>query len=126
LLDRIDLHVEVNRPKRFLLQHQGPPPESSAAVRERVTEARAIQQQRAGCTNAELDAAALKLHCGLSDPDRKLLAEASTRHALSPRACIRIMKVARTLADLDGALHIGSQHIAEAISYRQLALRINA
>jgi magnesium chelatase family protein len=118
LLDRIDLHVEVNRPKSFLLQHEGPPPESSATVRKRVQGARDIQQLRAGCTNAELSAAALKRHCGLSDSDRKLLAEASSRHALSPRACIRIMKVARTLADLEGELHIGTAHVAEAISYR--------
>ena len=85
-----------------------------------------IQQLRAGCTNAELDAAALKRHCGLADSDRKLLAEASTRHALSPRACIRIMKVARTLADLEGEFHIGTAHVAEAISYRGNASRVEA
>jgi magnesium chelatase family protein len=126
LLDRIDLHVEVNRPKSFLLQHEGPPPESSATVRMRVQKARAIQQLRAGCTNAELDATALKRHCGLADCDRKLLAEASTRHSLSPRACIRIMKVARTLADLEGELHIGTAQVAEAISYRGSASRAEA
>jgi magnesium chelatase family protein len=90
------------------------------------TKARTIQQLRAGCTNAELSAAALKRHCGLSDSDRKLLAEASSRHALSPRACIRIMKVARTLADLEGVLHIGTAHVAEAISYRGNASRAEA
>ncbi|MGH8034300.1 MAG: YifB family Mg chelatase-like AAA ATPase, partial [Lysobacterales bacterium] len=118
LLDRIDLHVDVSRPKEFLLQHDGPPPESSANVRARVLKARAVQQLRAGCTNARMDEAALKRHCRLTASDLNLLAEASTRHALSPRACIRIMKVARTVADLDEKLRIGTEHLAEAISYR--------
>ena len=118
LLDRIDLHVEVSRPKSFLLQHDGPTPESSERVRSRVLAARAIQEQRAGCTNAQLDSAALKKFCRISPSDRKLLAEASKQHALSPRACMRIMKVARTLADLEAEQEIGTAHVAEAISYR--------
>lgn len=118
LLDRIDLHIEVSRPRSFLIQHEGPAPESSQQVRERVLAARAIQHQRAGKTNAQLDGSALKLFCHLSTSDRKLLLKASERHALSPRACIRIMKVARTLADLDAEPSIGTAHVAEAISYR--------
>ncbi|HLF30619.1 MAG TPA: YifB family Mg chelatase-like AAA ATPase [Xanthomonadales bacterium] len=118
LLDRIDLHIEVSRPKSFVLQHDGPAPESSAQVRSRVQAARLIQQQRAGRTNAQLEATDLKAFCRISAPDRKLLAEASKQHALSPRACIRIMKVARTLADLEAETNIGTTHVAEAISYR--------
>ncbi len=118
LLDRIDLHVEVSRPKFFLLQHDGPAPESSERVRQRVIAARAIQEHRTGCTNAQLDSAALKAFCRISTADRKLLAEASKQHALSPRACLRILKVARTLADLDAATDIITTHVAEAISYR--------
>jgi magnesium chelatase family protein len=118
LLDRIDLHIEVGRPKSFLLQHEGPKPESSDQVRQRVLACRAVQHLRSRCTNAQLDAATLKRHCHLSQSDRDVLIAASTQHALSPRACIRILKVARTIADLDAALHIGTAHLAEAISYR--------
>jgi len=126
LLDRIDLHIEVSRPKSFVLQHDGPAPESSAQVRSRVQAARLIQQQRAGRTNAQLEATDLKAFCRISAPDRKLLAEASKQHALSPRACIRIMKVARTLADLEAETNIGTAHVAEAISYRNCgAMRVN-
>ncbi len=123
LLDRIDLHVQVNRPKTFLVQHQGPTPESSEAVRQRVVAARQIQLARCGRINARLETAELKTHCELSTGDRKLLASASKKHVLSPRACYRILRVARTLADLDEAESIGTQHLAEAISYREIASR---
>ena len=118
LLDRIDLHVEVSRPRSFLLHHPGPAPESSEAVRTRVLAARSIQLRRAGITNAQLNTSELKEHCRITDGDRDVLLAASTKHALSPRACIRILKVARTLADLDAAPFIGTSHLAEAISYR--------
>jgi len=118
LLDRIDLHVEVNRPRSFLIQHDGPRPESSAAVRKRVLAARAIQHMRSLCTNAQLGADELKQHCRLATADRELLIEASRMHALSPRACIRILKVARTIADLDSKPTISEDHLLEAISYR--------
>jgi len=118
LLDRIDLHIEVGRPKSFLLQHEGPRPESSEHVRKRVLAARAMQHIRSRCTNAQLGSDALKAHCQLVNSDRDLLIAASKKHALSPRACIRILKVARTIADLDSELSIGSSHLLEAISYR--------
>jgi len=118
LLDRIDLHVEVSRPMSFLLEHEGTTPESSEQVRSRVMAARAIQEQRSGCTNAQLDSAGVKAFCKISTSDRKLLEAASKQHALSPRACLRIMKVARTLADLEAESDIGTAHVAEAISYR--------
>ena len=91
LLDRIDLHIEVSRPHSFLLEHEGPVPESSQMVRERVIAARAIQQERSRCTNAQLAPAGVKAYCKISRTDRKLLAEASKQHALSPRLCMRIL-----------------------------------
>ena len=117
-LGRIDLHVEVSRPKSFLLEHEDLQPESSQQVRERVIAARKIQLQRAGQTNAQMDESALKLHCHITPSDRDLLQAASKQHALSPRACLRILKVARTLADLEAETEIGTAHVAEAISYR--------
>jgi len=118
LLDRIDIHVEMNRPKSFLSEHSGPQPEGSHRVRARVIAARAIQQERSGGTNALLDSAGIKAHCAISASDRKLLENASQQLALSPRACLRILKVARTLADLEDAAQIRTDHLAEAISYR--------
>jgi len=60
----------------------------------------------------------LKAFCSIGPSDRKLLVEASKQHALSPRACLRILKVARTLADLEAEQDISTAHVAEAISYR--------
>jgi len=119
LLDRIDLQVEMGRPRSFLAEHSGPQPESSEQVRARVVAARAIQQRRSGCTNSRLDPAGIRAHCAVNASDRRLLEEASQRHALSPRACLRILKVARTLADLEAAADIRTDHLAEAISYRR-------
>jgi len=118
LLDRIDLHVEVSRPKSFLSEHSGPRPESSEQVRARVIAARTIQQERCGGTNAQLDPAGIRAHCAIGTSDRRLLETASQHHALSPRACLRVLKVARTLADLDAVTNIHKDHLAEAISYR--------
>jgi magnesium chelatase family protein len=78
-----------------------------------------VQLQRADRTNAQLDSADLKAFCRTSTANRKLLAEASKQHALSLRACLRILKVARTLADLEAESNIGTAHVAEAISYRK-------
>jgi magnesium chelatase family protein len=123
LLDRIDLQVEVSRPEAFLAESEGPTPECSARVRERVIAARTVQLRRGGTVNAQLDFDGLRRHCRLNDDGRKLLADASDRHALSPRACHRILKVSRTLADLDGAAAIGTAHLAEAISYHGSSAR---
>jgi magnesium chelatase family protein len=118
LLDRIDLHVEVSRPERFLIQNDGPPSESSNEVRKRVLAARAIQQSRTGCANAGMDESDLKQHCRLKPADLKLLSEASTHFSLSPRACNRILKVARTLADLEGEAQIRTSQLTETLSYQ--------
>jgi magnesium chelatase family protein len=118
LLDRIDLHVEVPRPEQSVLDRSGPQPESSASVATRVSAARARQQLRQGCCNAQLGNKMLDRYCGLGDGGRKLLESAAVKMALSPRGVHRVLKVARTLADLDAAEHIGDAHLAEAIAYR--------
>ncbi len=118
LLDRIDLHVEMSRPRNFLIRQESELPERSAFVRARVEKARKRQLELRGCVNAQLDHAALKKYCLLEKPDLELFKSASDQHALSPRACHRILKVARTLADMDATDHIATEHLAEAISYR--------
>ncbi|MCK9489072.1 MAG: YifB family Mg chelatase-like AAA ATPase [Xanthomonadales bacterium] len=120
LLDRIDLHIEVPRLPQDELLAEAADAESSACVRARVAAARDRQLARAGQANARLGQTALKRVAGLADSGRALLEQAIGRLNLSARACHRILKVARTIADLDGADSIGNAHLAEAISYRCL------
>jgi magnesium chelatase family protein len=115
LLDRIDLHVEVPRQPFARL----PAGEDSATVRARVDAARSRQQRRGGL-NARLGVGDVRTHCALDARGEKLLESACERLALSARAHQRILKVARTIADLDGAERIGSTHLAEAVGLRQL------
>lgn len=123
LLDRIDIHVEVpSLPYRELAgSGRG---ESSAAVRGRVQTARAIQQRRfsggpAGL-NARMTGRQLKEFCPVGEESRELLEMAVDRLGLSARAYTRVLKVARTIADLEGEATIGPGHVAEAIQYRAL------
>jgi magnesium chelatase family protein len=118
LLDRIDLHVEVNRPSRATINGHGQAPENSCMVRNRVVAARRIQLERAGIPNAQLNNAQAREFCGLSPILENLLETVAERMCLSPRACQRIQKVARTLADLDAEQEIAEQHLAEAVMYR--------
>lgn len=118
LLDRIDLHVEVPRQKFG----QFPAGEPSKDVRKRVAGTRAVQHQR-GALNARLDVAGVRDHCRLDAAGEKLLETACERLNLSARAHQRIVKVARTIADLDGAARITTAHLGEAIGYRQLDRR---
>ncbi len=121
LLDRIDMHVEVARLSPAELR--GAPPagvESSAEVRRRVTAARALQLQRAGCPNARLSGRDLERHCALSVEGERLLEQAVARLGLSVRAYHRILRVARTIADLEGCDAVGIPHLSEAIGYRRL------
>ncbi|MEM1203691.1 MAG: YifB family Mg chelatase-like AAA ATPase [Acidobacteriota bacterium] len=127
LLDRIDMHVEV--PALSLQELKGPPGEPSAAVAERVLRARALQLERFGSacstpTNAAMGPEALRRSCRLEDPARRLLDAAFERLKLSARAVTRILKVARTIADLAGQEHIGAGHVAESIQYRSLDRRV--
>ena len=118
LLDRIDLQVEVPRlPPQEL---QGDPGEASVHVRKRVCAARAVQTVRQGDCNARLSGAALDHHCRLRAHEQQLLRQALERLQLSARAYHRILRVARTIADLDGAERIEGAHLGEALGYRNL------
>ncbi len=126
LLDRIDLLIEL----RQLSQDEllaAPDGEPSAAIRERVIRARAIQEDRfsgrAGChANAQLAGRDLQKYCALNAAGQTLLRQAITRFKLSPRAYDRILKVARTIADLAGSEAIRDEHLFEAIGYRRARL----
>jgi magnesium chelatase family protein len=121
LLDRIDLHVEVPSVPREVLRATGPADtEDSISVRRRVGRARACQLARVGQANAVLQNRQVEQYCRLSDADSSLLEQAIERLGLSARAYHRILKVARTIADLAGAEHIQTSHLSEAIGYRRL------
>ncbi len=119
LVDRIDLHIEVPRLPRKLLRATTPE-ESSATVAARVAAARVRQLERTGQPNAALGPRQIERHCALSEADHKLLEHALERLGLSTRAYHRILKVARTIADLAGDERIGTAQLSEAIGYRRL------
>jgi magnesium chelatase family protein len=121
LLDRIDLHLFVPRVARgALLEAPDAEAESSAVVRERVTQAQERQLQRQGSLNAALPPQALDQHAVLDASARSLLESALQRLGLSARGLHRVIKVARTLADLAGEARISTAHVAEAVRYRVL------
>jgi magnesium chelatase family protein len=126
LLDRIDLHVEVAGVAAADLVLP-PPAEGSAEVRERVRAARQIQTDRyAGLgvrTNAEADGELLDRVATPDEPGRRLLAQAAEAMRLSARGFHRVLRVARTIADLAGSEGAGRVHVAEALSYRRVAPR---
>jgi magnesium chelatase family protein len=123
LLDRLDLHIEVPAvPFRELAtEDRG---EASEGIRSRVLAARSIQTQRyqesRTHSNAQLRPGQLRKYCRLDGPGRALIEQAVTRLGLSARAYMRIIKVARTIADLSGSGGISSAHVAEAVQYRSL------
>ncbi len=118
LLDRIDLHIEIPVVpyKEMRADEQGA---SSAEIRARVERARAIQQQRGYC-NSQLPVRLLRKLCRLDDAGERTLELAMRRLALSARAHDRILKVARTIADLDQSETVSAKHLAEAVQYRNL------
>ena len=120
LLDRIDLHVDVPRLEPRAMRDDAPAGEYSASVRARVIAARAVQLARGNMPNAQLPPALLAIHCRLDSREQDLLEDAVERLQLSARSMHRILRVARTLADLEGSAAIGRAHLAEAIGYRQL------
>ena len=126
MLDRIDLHVDVNAVSAADLSLP-PPAEGSEQVAARVAAARRVQNLRLEGTgkrsNAELDGDLLETYATPDEPGRKLLAQAAEAMRLSARSYTRMLRVARTIADLAGAEQIGRVHIAEALSYRRLAPR---
>jgi magnesium chelatase family protein len=124
LLDRMDIHIEVPAVKYKELRGEAPV-EDSAAVRERVVRARRLQHERfAGekrvYANAQMPPKLIRKHCAITAEGEKLLETAVTRLGLSARAHDRILKVARTIADLDASGGIEPRHLSEAIQYRTL------
>ncbi|HSR64271.1 MAG TPA: YifB family Mg chelatase-like AAA ATPase [Xanthomonadaceae bacterium] len=124
LLDRIDLHVDVPRLPPADLRPDAPAGEDSATVRARVVAARATQHARSGCANAQLGQAGTLAHCRLSAADQALLERAIDSLQLSARSLHRILRVARTIADLAGSGTIATAHLTEALGYRRMDRRV--
>ncbi len=127
LLDRIDIHVEVAsmQYREIAGKH---PSEDSQTIRERITRARTLQRKRfAGqinFLNARMSDRQLKTYCALDEDSRKLIEMAVDKLGLSVRAYTRILKVARTIADLEETAAICPPHVAEAVQYRSLDRRM--
>ena len=119
-LDRFDLSIEVPLLPQGSLQHSGDRGESSATVREKVLKTRAIQLQRAGKINVHLTSKEIERDCKLEEKDSLFLENALTKLGLSVRAYHRILKVSRTIADLEGETQIHQRHLAEALGYRAM------
>ncbi len=124
LLDRIDLHIEVPQVK-FREMSSAQPGETSAQIRDRVIIARQRQTARFASKpkvtcNARMGPRELKAACELDESTREMLKHAMTEYSLSARAYDRILKVARTIADLAGSENITGDHIGEAIQFRSL------
>src|SRR6202790_2949218 len=125
LMDRIDIHIDVPAVnyKEMRSTHE---PESSAKIRERVVRARQKQLERFSTSreklycNAQMSSRHIRTHCELSPDCERLLERAMTQQGLSARAHDRILKVARTVADLEDSSNLEPKHIAEAIQYRSL------
>ncbi len=122
-LDRMDICVEAPKVEYESLKHRGKE-ETSAAIRKRVCRAREIQSQRyrgTGIrTNAALDAKGVERYCMLGTQEEKLMRHAFAKLGLTARTYHKILKVARTIADLEGSGCIRTEHLQEAIGYRSL------
>jgi len=125
LLDRIDIHIDVPAVKfRDLTGETPPETDDSATIRQRVIAARERQQSRLVddkiFSNAEMTPRMIRRHCRIDSDSEQMLERAMTRLGLSARAYDRILKVSRTIADLEGSEQIRSAHVAEAVGYRSL------
>jgi magnesium chelatase family protein len=120
LLDRIDLQAEVPRERDWLRPRGQRPAESSATVRARVGAARAVQWRRQGKPNARLSVGELQLHAPLDERAQAFLAEAFDHFRLSARSYHRVIKVARSIADLAGRADVAQGDLAEALTLRRM------
>jgi magnesium chelatase family protein len=126
LLDRIDIHIDVPAVNYKELRGSNSNAESSAQIRERVIRARQVQLNRFAAageriySNAQMGSRQIRTYCELDADSERLLERAMQQQGLSARAHDRILKVARTIADLEGNPQVESKHIAEAIQYRTL------
>jgi len=125
LLDRIDIHIDVPAVKFRELSGDTPPEtDSSTTIRNRVIAARARQLKRFAnekiFSNAAMTPRMIRRHCRIDTASEQMLEQAMTRVGLSARAYDRILKVSRTIADLEGAEKIQSPHVSEAVGYRSL------
>jgi magnesium chelatase family protein len=124
LLDRIDIHIDVPAVRFKELRGEAPQAESSAAIRARVLSARERQRARFGgagvFSNAQMSPRLIRRFCAIDDECERMLEGAMARLGLSARAYDRILKVSRTVADLEGAEDIRPAHVAEAVGYRSL------
>lgn len=125
LLDRIDMHLQViaNNISQLMNAQKTVAPESSAAIRKRVIESRERQLARQQCVNARLSGNAIKQHCLLTPEAEKLLSTALEKATVSARTYHRLLKIARTVADLEGTEKITEAHISEAILLRLFSQR---
>ena len=124
LLDRIDIHIDVPAVRFKELRGEGPSVESSAEIRARVVAARTRQRERlrdeSVFSNAAMSPRHIRRHCRIDAECERMLESAMTRLGLSARAYDRILKVSRTIADLEAAPDIRPAHVAEAVGYRSL------
>ena len=120
LLDRIDLHVVVQRIAYAELRSDAQRGESSVEVRQRVAAAHALQIERMGKPNARMNGVEIENYCALTERQHQWLEKALSRFNLSARALHRVLKVARTIADLAGSESVEQAHLAEAMSYRPI------
>ncbi len=120
LLDRFDMSIEIPALPKGTLSHGGDRSEPTAVVQARVFRARETMLARSGKVNALLQSREIETYCPLSQPDAEFLENALHRLGLSIRAYHRIIKVARTIADLSGEAHIQRAHLAEALGYRAM------
>ncbi len=121
MLDRIDLHIEVQALSPVMLTEKNTEPtETSATLRKKVESCLALQHARQTCANAQLNSENLEKFCALAEKDKQLLQKGIQELKLSARSTHRILKVARTIADLEHTSSIEAPHLLEAFSYRML------
>ncbi len=127
LLDRMDICVEVSRPALWELTNSQPE-ESSAVIRSRVAQTQSIQRERfAGSKilyNSQIPPSAIKDWCAMEAEGEKLLSESFERLELTARGYYRVLRVARTIADMEGAVKIGRAHIYESLLYRSIDRKV--